>query len=123
VKIAGRALSRAVASVGAAVMGVAVAGFGIAAVGAGHGDFSAGVAAALIGYGVIMVVAAVLFWRGSVFGRGPVLATAVLNLAAAVSFAQTAPAAWVAAGVAAVTALAAALPASSSDLRRTPPGT
>jgi len=121
VRVAGRALSRVIAVTGAAVMGLALAGFGLAALGAGHGDLSGGVAAALIGYGLIMVAAAVLLWRGSVLGRGPVLATAALNLAAAVSFTPTAPAAWLAAVLAAVTAVAAALPSSTADLKRTPP--
>ncbi len=117
VQVAGRTLGRVVAVAGAGVMGLAVAGFGGAAVGSGHGDFSGGVGVALIGYGLIMLAAAVAFWRGSVFGRGPVLATAALNLAAALSFTPTAPLAWPAVVVAAVTVVAAALPASSASLR------
>lgn len=117
VQLAGRALGRVVAVVGSGVMGLAVAGFGVAAVVAGHGDFSGGVGVALIGYGLIMLAAAVAFWRGSVFGRGPVLATAALNLAAALSFTPTAPLAWAVVVVAAVTVVTAALPASSASLK------
>lgn len=118
VQVAGRALSRVIAVAGAALMGLTVAGFGIAAVVAGHGDFSGGVGVALVGYGLIMIAAAVAFWRGSVLGRGPVLATAALNLAAALSFTPTAPLAWAAAVVAALTVVAAALPASSTSLKQ-----
>ena len=121
-QVAGRAPGRVVAVLGAAAMGLVVSGFGLVAVSAGHGDLSGGVGVALVCYGLIMVVAAVLLWRGSVLGRGPVLATAALNLAAALSFTPTAPLAWVAVILAAVTVVAAALPASSVGLtRRTPP--
>ena len=107
-----------VAVAGAGVSGLAVVGFAVAAVVSGNGDFSGGVGLALIAYGLIILGAAAAFWRGSVFGRGPVLATAALNLAAALSFTPTAPLAWVAAVVAAVTVVAAALPASSAGLNR-----
>lgn len=118
VRVAGRTLGRVVAVVGAVVMGLALAGFGVAAVAAGHGDFSGGVGLALIGYGLISLAAAIAFWRGHMLGRGPVLVTAALNLAAALSFTPTAPLAWAAAAVAAVTVVAAALPTSSASLTR-----
>lgn len=105
-----------VAALGAALVGVALSVLGIASLGSGHGAFTAGVALFLIGYGVALVVAAWGLWRLSVFGRGPVLALSLLNVAAGVGLAESAPWVWPFVAVSAVTVVVTALPATSRAL-------
>lgn len=111
-----RPIAVVVAAAGAALVGVALVVLGVASLVSGHGEFSGGVAFLLIGYGVGMMVAAGGLWRLSLFGRGPVLALSLLNAAAGLSVAGSAPWVWVFVVVSAVTVVAAALPATSAAL-------
>ena len=72
---------------------------------------------ALIGYGAAMILGAWALWRGSLFGRGPVMAMALVNLVAGYTFTGTAPWVWLLVVVSAVTVVAAALPGTSRALR------
>jgi hypothetical protein len=119
-----------VAVAGTAVVALALIGLAVASLVAGHGGFSSGVAVFLLGYGTIMLAAATALWRLSVFGRGPVVALALINLISAASFTGDAPWAWVLVAISAVTLAAGALPSTSRalHLRRVrpaggPPGT
>lgn len=104
------------AAAGTAVVGIALVVLGVASFTSGHGDFSGGVALFLVGYGVGMVAAAWGLWRLSVFGRGPVVALSLMNVAAGFSVAESAPWVWLFVAVSAVTVVAAALPATSRAL-------
>lgn len=105
-----------VAAMGAALVGVGLVGLAVASLASGHGGFSGGVALALAVYGAAMVAAAWALWRLSLFGRGPVLALSLLNVVAGYSFTADAPWVWLVVIVSAVTAVAAALPATSRAL-------
>lgn len=105
-----------VAVAGTAAVAVALIGLAVASLVAGHGGFSNGVAIFLLGYGAIMLAAATALWRLSVFGRGPVVALALLNLISAVSFTGDAPWVWLVVLVSAVTLVAGALPSTSRAL-------
>jgi hypothetical protein len=105
-----------VAVVGAGLAGVSLVGLAVVALAAGHGSFSGGVGFALIAYGALMLAAAWALWRLSVFGRGPVVALSLLNVAAAYTFTESAPWMWLVVLVCAATAVAAALPATSRAL-------
>ena len=106
-----------VAATGSLLVGVLLIGLAAASLAAGHGGFSGGVGVALIGYGAAMILGAWALWRGSLFGRGPVVAMALLNLVAGYTFTSTAPWMWLLVVVSAVTVLAAALPSTSRALR------
>ena len=117
-----RPLPLVVAVVGAALAGVALVVLAIASLAAGHGSFSGGVGVVLLVYGAAMLAAAWGLWRRSLFGRGPVVAFSLLNLAAGVTFTGSSGWLWLGVAVSAVTAVAAALPATSAalHLRREP---
>ncbi|MFZ0531057.1 MAG: hypothetical protein WAL91_11050, partial [Propionicimonas sp.] len=112
-----RPLGLVVAVAGSGVVGLALIGLAVASLASGHGDFSGGVGVALLVYGALILAAAWALWRGSVLGRGPVVATGLLNLIAAISFTATAPWAWAVAIVSAATVVGAALPSTSRALR------
>ncbi len=101
---------------GAALVGVALVVLGAASLTSGHGQFSGGVALFLVGYGLGMVAAAWGLWRLSLFGRGPVVALSLLNVAAGFSVADAAAWVWLFVAVSAVTVVAAALPSTSRAL-------
>jgi hypothetical protein len=105
-----------VAAIGSVLVGLLLIGLATASLAAGHGGFSGGVGVALIVYGVGMIAGGWALWRGSIFGRGPVVATALLNLVAGYSFTATAPWVWLLVVVSAVTVVAAALPSTSRAL-------
>jgi hypothetical protein len=63
-----------------------------------------------------MIAGAYALWRGSIFGRGPVIAMALLNLVAGYTFTDSAPWVWVLVAISAVTVVAAALPSTSRAL-------
>ncbi|MGC3993247.1 MAG: hypothetical protein QM779_03815 [Propionicimonas sp.] len=107
-----------VAVAGTALVGVAVVVLAVASLASGHGGFSSGVAIFLVGYGALMLGAAWVLWRLSVFGRGPVLALSLLNLITAWTFTADAPWVWVVVVISAATVVAAALPATSRALHR-----
>jgi hypothetical protein len=107
-----------VAATGALLVGLALIALAAASLGAGHGGFSGGVGIALILYGVAMAAGAVALWKGSIFGRGPVIATALLNVVAGYTFTESAPWVWLIVAVSAATVVAAALPSTSRALRR-----
>lgn len=77
-----RPVGAVVAAAGSLVTGLALIGLAGAALSAGHGEFSGGVAVALIVYGAAMVAGAWGLWQLSVFGRGPIVAMALFNLIA-----------------------------------------
>ncbi|MCA0294923.1 MAG: hypothetical protein LCH96_06345 [Actinobacteria bacterium] len=105
-----------VAVVGAGVSALAVLVLAVVALFSGHGTFSGGVGVALLVYGALLLVSTWGLWSLSLFGRGPVLALSLLNVAAAWTFTGSAPWMWAAVVVCAVTAVAAALPATSRAL-------
>lgn len=105
-----------IASAGSALVGLALIALAIASLATGHGEFSGGVGAALIVYAAGMIAAALALWRLSLFGRGPVIATSLLNIAAGYSFTGSAPWIWVIILVSAVTVVAAAWPSTSQAL-------
>jgi hypothetical protein len=105
-----------VAAIGSVLVGLLLIGLATASLAAGHGGFSGGVGVALIVYGVGMIAGGWGLWHGSIFGRGPVVATALLNLVAGYSFTATAPWVWLLVVVSAVTVVAAALPSTSRAL-------
>jgi hypothetical protein len=107
-----------VAAIGSLLVGVALIALAAASLGAGHGDFSGGVGIALIVYGVAMVGGSLALWKGSVFGRGPVIAMALLNLVAGYTNTQSAPLVWLIVAVSAATVVGAALPSTSRALHR-----
>lgn len=106
-----------VAAGGSLLVGLLLIGLAAASLVAGHGGFSGGVGVALVIYGVAMVAGASALWQRSVFGRGPVVAMALLNLVAGYTFTASAPWVWVLVMVSAVTVVAAALPSTSRALR------
>jgi hypothetical protein len=63
-----------------------------------------------------MAGGAVALWKGSIFGRGPVVAMALLNLVAGYTFTESAPWVWLIVAVSAATVVAAALPSTSRSL-------
>ncbi len=101
---------------GAAASAVAVVVMAVVSLASGHGTFSGGVGLALLAYGAGLAAATWALWRLSVFGRGPVVALSMLNVAAAWTFTESAPWMWSAVVVCAITAVAAALPATSRAL-------
>ena len=105
-----------VAAGGSLLVGVLLIGLAAAALAVGHGAFSGGVGVALIVYGAAMIAGAVALWRGSIFGRGPVIALALINLVAAYTFTDAAPWVWLLVVISAITVIAAALPSTSSAL-------
>lgn len=108
---------RVVAGSGSVLIGLLLVGLSVAALAVGHGEFSGGVGVALLVYASVMIVAGVALGRGRLLGRGPVIATALLNVVVAWSFTGTAPWAWLVVAICAMTAVAAALPATSRTLR------
>jgi hypothetical protein len=105
-----------VAATGSLLVGVALIALAAASLGAGHGSFSGGVGIALIAYGVAMAGGAFALWKGSIFGRGPVVAMALLNLVAGYTFTESAPWVWLLVAVSAATVVAAAMPSTSRAL-------
>jgi hypothetical protein len=105
-----------VAATGAVLVGIALIALSAASLSAGHGGFSGGVGIALIVYGVGMVGGAFALWKGSIFGRGPVIAMALLNWVAGYTFTESAPWVWLIVAVSAATVVAAALPSTSRAL-------
>ncbi len=105
-----------VAATGSLLVGLALIGLAAASLAAGHGSFSGGVGIALIVYGVGMAGGAFALWKGSIFGRGPVVAMALLNLVAGYTNTQSAPWVWLLVAVSAATVVAAALPSTSRAL-------
>jgi hypothetical protein len=105
-----------VAVTGSLLVGVALIVLAAASLAAGHGGFSGGVGIALIVYGVAMVGSAVALWKGSILGRGPVIAMALLNVAAGYTFTASAPWVWLLVAVSVATVVAAALPSTSRAL-------
>ena len=67
-------------------------------------------------YGLIILAATWALWQRSLLGRGPVAATALLNLIAAASFTPAAPSLWLVVLLTAATVVAAALPSTSRAL-------
>jgi hypothetical protein len=112
-----RPASLLVAVGGAGVMGTALIALAIASLASGHGTFSGGVGLVLLAYGAVMLAAGWALWRGSVLGRGPVVALSLLNGIAAYTFTASAPWVWVGVVVSAITVVAAGLPATSRALR------
>jgi hypothetical protein len=115
-----RPLPLVVAVVGAGLAGLALIALAVASLASNHGSFSGGVGIALVVYGAMMILAGWALWRRSLFGRGPVVALSLLNVAAGYTFTPSAPWVWVGVVVSAVTAVAAALPATSRALRLRP---
>ena len=115
-----RPLGVVAASLGAVVVALVLISIGVVSTTAGHGAFSGAVGIFLVLYGLFIIVAGSALWRGSLLARGPVLATGVLNLIVAVSLAGSAIQSWLLAGVAAVTVVASALPATTAWLRWRP---
>ncbi len=105
-----------VAAAGSLLVGVALIALAVASLAAGHGGFSGGVGIALIVYGVAMGASAFALWKGSIFGRGPVVAMALLNLVAGYTFTASAPWVWLLVAVSAATVVCAALPSTSRAL-------
>jgi len=105
-----------VAVTGSLLVGIALIALAAASLAAGHGAFSGGVGIALIVYGVAMAGGAFALWKGSIFGRGPVVAMALLNLVAGYTFTESAPWVWLIVAVSAATLVAAALPSTSRAL-------
>lgn len=105
-----------VAVAGTVVVALALVGLAVASLAAGHGGFSGGVGLALIVYGAGMLAAAWALWRLNVFGRGPVVALALLNLVAGWTFTATAPWVWLLVAISAVTVVAGSLPSTSRAL-------
>lgn len=105
-----------VASAGGLVVGLSLVGLGIAAGAAGHGGFSQAVAAMLIGYGLLLGLAAWALWQLRLLGRGPVLALSLLNVLAGPGMAESATWLWAVIALSAITAVAAALPATGRAL-------
>mgnify|MGYP001259069591 FL=1 len=112
-----RPVGLVVAVAGSGLVALAVLALAIASLAAGHGEFSGGVGIALLVYGAIILAATWALWRGSLLGRGPVIATALLNLIAAVTFTPGAPWVWAVVLLAGATVVGAALPSTSRDLR------
>jgi hypothetical protein len=106
-----------VAATGSLLVGLALIVLAAASLAAGHGGFSGGVGIALVVYGVAMVGGAIALWKGSILGRGPVIAMALLNLVAGYTFTASAPWVWLLVAVSAATVVGAALPSTSSALR------
>ncbi len=75
-----------VAAAGSLLVGLALIALAAASLAAGHGSFSGGVGIALVVYGVAMAGGAFALWQGSIFGRGPVVAMALLNVVAGYTF-------------------------------------
>lgn len=105
-----------VATVGSAVTAVAILVLAGAALSSAHGQFSGGVAIALLVYAAGILGATWAMWRGQVLGRGPVLACALLNLIAGYTFTGDAPWVWAFVAIAAATVVAAAMPSTSRAL-------
>lgn len=108
------------------MVGVGVVVLAVASLASGHGWFSGGVAIFLVCYGALMLAAAWMLWRLSVFGRGPVVALSLINLVSAYTFTGDAPWLWAGVALCAVTVVAAAMPATTRALhgrrgRVTPP--
>lgn len=103
---------------GSLAVGTLLMVLAMAALAAGHGEFSGGVGAVLLVYGLAVAAAGVWLGRGSLFARGPVLALGLLNLAVAASYAGDVPWAWLVVAAAAVSVVGAALPATTRALRR-----
>ena len=105
-----------VAAAGSLAVGLALIALAAASLAAGHGSFSGGVGIALVLYGLAMAGGAFALWRGSIFGRGPVVAMALLNVVAGYTFTGAAPWVWLLVAVSAATLVAAALPSTSRAL-------
>jgi hypothetical protein len=106
-----------VAAAGSLLVGLALIALAVASLAAGHGGFSGGVGIALIVYGVAMAGGALALWRGNIFGRGPVVALALLNVVAGYTFTESAPWVWLLVAVSAVTVVGASLPSTSRALQ------
>ncbi len=104
------------AATGSALVGLLLIGLAVASLAAGHGGFSGGVGVALIVYGLAMIASGWALWRLNILGRGPVVATALVNLVAGYTFTATAPWVWSVVLVSAITVVAVALPATSRAL-------
>lgn len=111
-----RPLGVVVAAAGTTLVALLLIGLAVASMASGHGSFSGGVALALLGYSAAMLGSAWALWRLSLFGRGPVVATAALNGVAGYTFSPSAPWVWLVVAVSAVTLVAAALPSTSRAL-------
>lgn len=105
-----------VAASGSVLVGVLLIGLAAVALAAGHGEFSGGVGVALISYGAAMMAGALALWKGSIFGRGPVIAMALVNLVAGYTFTASATWVWLVVAISGITVVAAALPSTSSSL-------
>jgi len=105
-----------VAAAGSLLVGIALIALAAASLSVGHGSFSGGVGIALIIYGLAMGGSAYALWRGSILGRGPIVAMALLNLVAGYTFTESAPWVWLIVAVSAATVVAAALPGTSRAL-------
>ena len=105
-----------IAAAGSLLVGIALIALAAASLSVGHGSFSGGVGIALIIYGLAMAGGAIALWKGSIFGRGPVVAMALLNLVAGYTFTESAPWVWLIVAVSAATVVAAALPGTSRAL-------
>jgi hypothetical protein len=105
-----------IAAAGSLLVGLLLIGLAVASLAAGHGGFSGGVGIALVVYGAAMMAGAWALWMGSIFGRGPVVAMAVLNLFAGYTFTGSAPWVWGLVAASAITLVAAALPSTSRAL-------
>ena len=105
-----------VAATGSLLVGLALIALAAASLAAGHGSFSGGVGIALVVYGLAMTGSAFALWKGSILGRGPVIAMALLNLVAGYTFTASAPWVWLLVAVSAATVVGAALPSTSTAL-------
>ncbi len=93
-------------------------GLAVASLASGHGQFSGGVGAVLLGYGLAVGASAWALWRRSRFARGPVLSAGLLNVAVAASYVADTPIAWLVLVIAVVTVVGVSLPSTSRALDR-----
>ncbi|MFT3877913.1 MAG: hypothetical protein QM708_16055 [Propioniciclava sp.] len=84
----------------------------------GHGSLSAGVAVALVVWGLLVGVSAVLLWQGAAWSRGPVVAAGLLHVFAFGQLAVSAPLAVAGALAGAAAVAGAVLPSSRAWLTR-----
>lgn len=97
--------------------GAGLAAVALASVAASpHEVVAWGIGAVLGVWAAIVLGGAVGLFRGRRWARGPVVAAALLHLASAASFAASQPWAWLAAGAAALTLVAALWPSTTAFL-------
>lgn len=108
----------AVAITGTGLQAATLFGIGMVSLFSGHQQFSIAIGAGLAGYAFLLGLSTWWLGRGAVAARGPALAASLVNLITAVSFTGSAPLAWLAAGLAAISVVALALPGTTAGLRQ-----